>query len=146
MQKKQLTLNLGYKRVGVRYLAQGMLEFELTTFCVGVPTPCPRLCQAPLFITVFILTISSLYDSNVVIFFCLSRRGPLDPVDYPMQPWSGPYPGAPPPTQGYPQPGPGYPGPNPQPGQAYPGYPPGQPYPRSGDLRSVEPGYYPHQK
>ncbi|XP_056436546.1 partitioning defective 3 homolog B [Gadus chalcogrammus] len=76
----------------------------------------------------------------------LPRRGPLDPVDYPMQPWSGPYPGAPPPTQGYPQPGPGYPGPNPQPGQAYPGYPPGQPYPRSGDLRSVEPGYYPHQK
>ncbi|XP_056145148.1 partitioning defective 3 homolog B isoform X2 [Lampris incognitus] len=73
----------------------------------------------------------------------LPRRGPLDPADYPMQPWSGHYPSASQPSQGYP-PSPTYPNSNPQPGPAYPGYPPGQPYQRSGDLRGVDPGYYPH--
>ncbi|XP_029936619.1 partitioning defective 3 homolog B-like isoform X2 [Myripristis murdjan] len=70
----------------------------------------------------------------------LPRRGPLDPADYPMQPWSGHYPGAP---QGYPQPA-AYPNANPQSGPSYPSYPPSQPYPRAGDLRGVDPGYYPH--
>ncbi|XP_072253933.1 partitioning defective 3 homolog B isoform X1 [Leuresthes tenuis] len=62
----------------------------------------------------------------------LPRRGPLDPAEYPVQPWSGHYPG-PPQVQGYPQSGP-----------AYTSYPPGQPYPRPGDPRAHDPGYYPH--
>ncbi|KAJ3591654.1 hypothetical protein NHX12_006786 [Muraenolepis orangiensis] len=85
----------------------------------------------------------------------LPRRGPSDPVDYPMQAWPGPYSGAPNPPRGYPQPGqaypssnpqPGqaYPSSNPQPGQAYPGFPPSQAYLRPGDQRGMEPGYYPH--
>ncbi|KAM4609166.1 LOW QUALITY PROTEIN: partitioning defective 3 homolog B-like [Polymixia lowei] len=73
----------------------------------------------------------------------LPRRGPLDPADYPMQPWSGHYLGAPQPSQGYPQ-SPSYPNSNSQSGPSYPGYPPSQPYPRAGDLRGVDPGYYPH--
>ncbi|XP_030284431.1 partitioning defective 3 homolog B isoform X1 [Sparus aurata] len=73
----------------------------------------------------------------------LPRRGPMDPADYPMQPWSGHYPGPPQPPQGYPQ-SPSYPNPNPQSGPSYSGYPPGQPYARPGDPRGVDPGYYPH--
>ncbi|KAM3608205.1 uncharacterized protein V6R79_020977 [Siganus canaliculatus] len=73
----------------------------------------------------------------------LPRRGPLDPADYPMQPWSGHYIGPPQPTQGYPQ-APSYPNPNPQSGPAYPGYPPNQTYARAGDPRGVDPGYYHH--
>ncbi|CAN9497934.1 unnamed protein product [Ophioblennius macclurei] len=71
----------------------------------------------------------------------LPRRGPLDPADYPMQPWSGHYPGPPQPQQGYPQ-SPSYP--NSQPGPPYSSYPGGQPYPRPSDPRGVDPGYYPH--
>ncbi|XP_071328812.1 partitioning defective 3 homolog B isoform X4 [Trachinotus anak] len=73
----------------------------------------------------------------------LPRRGPLDSGDYPMQPWSGHYPGPPQAAQGYPQ-SLSYPNPNSQTGPSYSGYPPGQPYPRPGDPRGVDPGYYPH--
>ncbi|XP_078117661.1 partitioning defective 3 homolog B-like isoform X7 [Sander vitreus] len=73
----------------------------------------------------------------------LPRRGPLDPADYPMQHWSGHYPGPPQAPQGYPQ-SPSYPNPNSQSAQSYSSYPPGQPYARPGDPRSVDPGYYPH--
>ncbi|GLD59105.1 partitioning defective 3 homolog B isoform X1 [Lates japonicus] len=71
------------------------------------------------------------------------RRGPLDPAEFPMPPWSGHYPGPPQAPQGYPQSLP-YPNPNSQSGPSYSGYPPGQQYPRSGDPRGVDPGYYPH--
>ncbi|XP_013768956.1 partitioning defective 3 homolog B-like [Pundamilia nyererei] len=71
----------------------------------------------------------------------LPRRGPLDAADYPMQPWSGPYPGPPHAQQGYPQ-APSYP--TSQSAPSYPNYPPGQPYPRQGDPRGIDPGYYPH--
>ncbi|XP_054871174.1 partitioning defective 3 homolog B isoform X3 [Amphiprion ocellaris] len=70
-------------------------------------------------------------------------RGPLDPADYPVQPWSGHYPGPPPAQQGYPQ-SPSYPNPSAQSGPSYSSYQPGQPYPRPGDPRGVDPGYYPH--
>ncbi|XP_078030502.1 partitioning defective 3 homolog B-like isoform X6 [Epinephelus lanceolatus] len=73
----------------------------------------------------------------------LPRRGPLDPADYPMQPWSSHYPGPPQAPQGYPQ-SPSYPNLNSQPAPSYSGYPPGQPYARPGDPRGVDPGYYPH--
>ncbi|XP_070770529.1 partitioning defective 3 homolog B [Enoplosus armatus] len=73
----------------------------------------------------------------------LPRRGPLDPSDYPIQPWSGHYPGPPQAPQGYPQ-SPSYANPNSQSGPPYSGYPPGQPYARPGDHRGVDPGYYPH--
>ncbi|XP_008293400.1 partitioning defective 3 homolog B [Stegastes partitus] len=73
----------------------------------------------------------------------LPRRGPLDPAEYPVQPWSGHYPGPPPAQQGYPQ-SPSYPNPSAQSGPSYSNYPPGQPYPRPGDPRGVDPGYYPH--
>ncbi|XP_033990188.1 partitioning defective 3 homolog B isoform X1 [Trematomus bernacchii] len=78
----------------------------------------------------------------------LPRRGPMDPVDYPMQPWAGHYPGPPQAPQGYPQ-SPSYPNPNSQSAPSYPGYPPGQPYPRQVDPRGVDPrgvdpGYHPH--
>lgn len=72
-----------------------------------------------------------------------SRRGPLDAADYPMQPWSGPYPGPPHSQQGYPQ-APSYP--TSQSAPSYPNYPPGQPYPRQGDPRGIDPGYYPHPR
>lgn len=71
----------------------------------------------------------------------LPRRGPLDPADFPMQPWSGHYPGPPQAQQGYPQ-SPSYP--NSQPGPPFSSYPVGQPYQRPGDSRGVDPGYYPH--
>nr|XP_020470556.1 partitioning defective 3 homolog B-like isoform X2 [Monopterus albus] len=73
----------------------------------------------------------------------LPRRGPLDPADYPMQPWSGHYPGPPQAQQGYPQ-SPSYPNLNSQSGPSYSGYAPGQPYPRPGDPRSIDHGYYTH--
>uniref|UniRef100_A0A8D3BNB6 PDZ domain-containing protein n=1 Tax=Scophthalmus maximus TaxID=52904 RepID=A0A8D3BNB6_SCOMX len=73
----------------------------------------------------------------------LPRRGPMDPAEYPMQPWSGHYPGPPQAPQGYSQ-SMSYPNPNSQSAPSYPGYPPGQPYPRPGDPRGVDPGYYPH--
>ncbi|XP_029980366.1 partitioning defective 3 homolog B-like isoform X3 [Sphaeramia orbicularis] len=73
----------------------------------------------------------------------LPRRGPPDPSEYPMQPWSGHYPGPPPASQGYPQ-SPSYPNPSPQSGPPYSGYSSSQPYPRAGDPRGMEPGYYPH--
>ncbi|KAF3842916.1 hypothetical protein F7725_001765 [Dissostichus mawsoni] len=51
-------------------------------------------------------------------------RGPMDPADYPMQPWAGHYPGPPlQAPQGYPQ-SPSYPNPNSQSAPSYPGYPP----------------------
>ncbi|KAK5890691.1 hypothetical protein CesoFtcFv8_014185 [Champsocephalus esox] len=68
----------------------------------------------------------------------LPRRGPMDPADYPMQPWAGHYPGPPQAPQGYPQ-SPSYPNPNSQSAPSYPGYPPGQPYPRQVDPRGVDP-------
>ncbi|KAM7380782.1 hypothetical protein PAMP_004055 [Pampus punctatissimus] len=71
----------------------------------------------------------------------LPRRGPLDPADFPMQPWSGHYTGPPQAPQGYPQ-APSYPNPNTQSGPSYSSYPPGQPYSRPGDPRGVDPGYY----
>nr|XP_046260850.1 partitioning defective 3 homolog B isoform X2 [Scatophagus argus] len=73
----------------------------------------------------------------------LPRRGPLDPADYPMQPWSGHYTGPPQTQQVYPQ-SPSYPSPSSQPGPSYSGYPPGHPYARPGDPRGVDPGYYAH--
>ncbi|XP_026151014.1 partitioning defective 3 homolog B-like isoform X3 [Mastacembelus armatus] len=73
----------------------------------------------------------------------LPRRGPLDSADYPMQPWSGHYPGPPQGPQGYSQ-SHSYSNPSSQSGPSYPGYPPGQPYPRPGDPRGIDPGYYPH--
>ncbi|XP_026231725.1 partitioning defective 3 homolog B-like isoform X3 [Anabas testudineus] len=73
----------------------------------------------------------------------LPRRGPLDPADYPMQPWAGHYPGPQQAPQGYPQ-SPSYPNPKSQAGPSYSGYPPSQPYSRLGDPRGVDPGYYPH--
>lgn len=74
-----------------------------------------------------------------------SRRGPMDPGDYPMQSWSGHYPGPPQAIQGYSQPM-SYPNTNSQAGPSYSGYPPGQPYPRPGDPRGVDPSYYPHPR
>lgn len=71
----------------------------------------------------------------------LPRRGPMDPTEHPMQPWSGHYPSPPQAPQAYPQ-SPSYP--NPNPGPPYSGYPPGQPYARPVDLRGIDPGYYPH--
>ncbi|XP_068602336.1 partitioning defective 3 homolog B [Brachionichthys hirsutus] len=73
----------------------------------------------------------------------LPRQGLLDPADYPMQPWSGHYPGPPHTQQVYPQ-SPSYPNPNPQSGPSYSSYVPGQPYARPADPRGVSPGYYPH--
>ncbi|XP_041662560.1 partitioning defective 3 homolog B isoform X2 [Cheilinus undulatus] len=70
----------------------------------------------------------------------LPRRGPLDPADHPMQPWSGHYP-APQAPQAYQQ-SPSYP--NPHSGPSYAGYQPGQPYARPVDPRGIDPGYYPH--
>ncbi|XP_034740639.1 partitioning defective 3 homolog B-like isoform X3 [Etheostoma cragini] len=49
----------------------------------------------------------------------LPRRGPLDQADYPMQHWSGHYPGPPQAPQGYPQSS-SYPTPNSQSAQSYP--------------------------
>ncbi|KAF1382340.1 hypothetical protein PFLUV_G00142750 [Perca fluviatilis] len=49
----------------------------------------------------------------------LPRRGPLDPADYPMQHWSGHYPGPPQAPQGYPQ-SPSYSNPNSQSAPSYP--------------------------
>ncbi|XP_036065454.1 partitioning defective 3 homolog B isoform X2 [Oryzias melastigma] len=68
----------------------------------------------------------------------LPRRGPLDPAEYPMQPWSGLYPGPPQAQQGYPQ-SPMYPDSNAQSVPAYSSFKPGPPYPRP-----VDPGYYPN--
>ncbi|XP_068184766.1 partitioning defective 3 homolog B isoform X2 [Antennarius striatus] len=73
----------------------------------------------------------------------LPRRGLLDPADYPMQPWSGHYPGSPHTQQVYPQ-SPSYPNPNSQSGPSFSGYVPSQPYARPADPRGVSPGYYPH--
>ncbi|KAM6934851.1 partitioning defective 3 homolog B-like [Xenentodon cancila] len=69
----------------------------------------------------------------------LPRRGPLDSAEYPMQPWTGHYPG---PAQAYPQ-SPSYSNPSSQSGPPYSGYPSGQPYPRHGDPRGVEHRFYP---
>ncbi|CAJ1078845.1 partitioning defective 3 homolog B isoform X2 [Xyrichtys novacula] len=71
----------------------------------------------------------------------LPRRGPLDPADHPMQPWSGHYPAAPQAPQAYPQ-SPSYP--NPNSGPPYSGYTSGQQYARPVDPRGMDPGYYPH--
>ncbi|XP_065817950.1 partitioning defective 3 homolog B isoform X1 [Labrus bergylta] len=71
----------------------------------------------------------------------LPRRGPLDPADHPMQPWSGHYSPPPQTQQAYPQ-SPSYHNPNSAP--PYSGYPPGQPYARPVDPRGMDPGYYPH--
>ncbi|KAF7660351.1 hypothetical protein LDENG_00283440 [Lucifuga dentata] len=81
------------------------------------------------------------YEEVECHYASLPRRGPLDPADYPMQPWSGHYPGPPQASQGYPQ-APSYPNPNSQSGPSYSGYP-NQPYARA-DLRGVDPGYYSH--
>lgn len=78
------------------------------------------------------------------VHLCLSpRRGPLDPAEYSMQPWTGHYPG--PPPQGYSQ-SQSYHNNNHQPGPSYTSYPPGQPYTRPGDPRVVDSGYYSHQR
>ncbi|XP_054908775.1 partitioning defective 3 homolog B-like isoform X3 [Poeciliopsis prolifica] len=74
----------------------------------------------------------------------LPRRGPMDPADYPMQSWSGHYPGPPQAQPGYPQ-SPTYSNINSQSGPSFSNFLPGQPYqqqPR--DPRGIEPGYYPH--
>ncbi|XP_078795348.1 partitioning defective 3 homolog B isoform X3 [Oryzias latipes] len=73
----------------------------------------------------------------------LPRRGPLDPAEYPMQPWSGLYPGPPQTQQGYPQ-ATMYPDSNSQSVPTYSTFKPGPPYPRPGDHRPVDPGYYPN--
>ncbi|XP_061782573.1 partitioning defective 3 homolog B isoform X1 [Nerophis lumbriciformis] len=70
----------------------------------------------------------------------LPRRGPLDPAEYTMHPWSGHYLGSP---QGYQQ-APSYPNPNSQSPPSFPSYPPGQPLSRPGDPRGVDSGFYPH--
>ncbi|XP_034550568.1 partitioning defective 3 homolog B-like [Notolabrus celidotus] len=71
----------------------------------------------------------------------LPRRGPLEPADHVMQPWSGHYPAAPQAPQAYPQ-SPSYH--NPNPGPPYSGYTPSQQYARPVDPRGMDPGYYPH--
>ncbi|RVE57744.1 hypothetical protein OJAV_G00202360 [Oryzias javanicus] len=73
----------------------------------------------------------------------LPRRGPLDPAEYPMQPWSGLYPGPPQAQQGYPQ-SPMYPDSTSQSVPSYSSFKPGPPYPRPVDHRAVDPGYYPN--
>ncbi|KAK5622167.1 hypothetical protein CRENBAI_008753 [Crenichthys baileyi] len=67
----------------------------------------------------------------------------MDPADYPMQPWSGHYPGPPQAQQGYPQ-SPNYSNINSQSGPSYSSFPPGQPYQQQRDPRGIEPAYYPH--
>ncbi|KAJ8383928.1 hypothetical protein AAFF_G00212970 [Aldrovandia affinis] len=59
----------------------------------------------------------------------LPRRGPMDPNDYPMQPWGG-----------HREPA-HYPAPPQQPG--YPSYPSRDNYPHGPDRRQGDPGYYP---
>ncbi|XP_053732799.1 partitioning defective 3 homolog B isoform X3 [Synchiropus splendidus] len=73
----------------------------------------------------------------------LPRRGPMEPSDYPVPQWSGLYAGAPQPPQGYTN-APTYPSASSQPA-SFPSYQPTQPYPRPGEHRALEPGYYPHQ-
>ncbi|XP_056891205.1 partitioning defective 3 homolog B isoform X1 [Takifugu flavidus] len=73
----------------------------------------------------------------------LPRRGPLEVAEYPMQSWTGHYPGPPQPQPGYPQ-TPNYHNNSSQSGPSYPNYPPGQAYVRPGDPRSIDSGYYPH--
>lgn len=82
------------------------------------------------------------YDEVERQYASLPRRGPLDPAEYSMQPWTGHYPG--PPPQGYSQ-SPAYHNNNHQPGPPYTSYPPGQPYTRPADPRAVDSGYYSHQ-
>ncbi|XP_074550689.1 partitioning defective 3 homolog B-like isoform X2 [Halichoeres trimaculatus] len=71
----------------------------------------------------------------------LPRRGPLEPADHSMQPWSGHYPAAPQAPHAYPQ-SPSYH--NPNSGPPYSGYAPSQQYARPVDPRGMDPGYYPH--
>ncbi|KAM4561503.1 partitioning defective 3 homolog B-like isoform 1-T1 [Fundulus diaphanus] len=73
----------------------------------------------------------------------LPRRGAMDPADYPMQPWSGHYPGPPQAQQGYPH-SPTYSNMHSEPGPPYSSFLPGPPYQQPRDPRGIEPGYYPH--
>nr|XP_057937707.1 partitioning defective 3 homolog B isoform X2 [Doryrhamphus excisus] len=74
----------------------------------------------------------------------LPRRGPLDPAEYTMHPWSGHYIGAPQAPQGYHK-APSYPHPNSQPPPSFSSFPPSQPYSRPADPRGVDSGsFYPH--
>ncbi|XP_032423748.1 partitioning defective 3 homolog B-like isoform X1 [Xiphophorus hellerii] len=73
----------------------------------------------------------------------LPRRGPMDPADYPMQSWSGHYPGPPQAQSGYPQ-SPTYSNINSQSAPSFSNFLPGQPYQQPRDPRGIEPGYYPH--
>ncbi|XP_077473613.1 partitioning defective 3 homolog B-like [Stigmatopora argus] len=69
----------------------------------------------------------------------LPRRGPLDPAEYTMHPWSGHYIGAP---QGYHK-APSYLNPSSQSPPSFSNYPPSQPYSRPADPRGVDSGFYP---
>ncbi|XP_054642837.1 partitioning defective 3 homolog B isoform X2 [Dunckerocampus dactyliophorus] len=73
----------------------------------------------------------------------LPRRGPLDPAEYTMHPWSGHYIGAPQAPQGYHK-APSYPHPNSQSPPSFSSYPPSQPYSRPGEPRGIDSGFYPH--
>ncbi|XP_038143569.1 partitioning defective 3 homolog B-like isoform X2 [Cyprinodon tularosa] len=75
----------------------------------------------------------------------LPRRGPMDPAEYPMQPWSGHYPGPPPAQQGYhANQSPTYANINSQSGPSFSSFQPGPPYQQQRDPRGIEPGFYPH--
>ncbi|XP_077393283.1 partitioning defective 3 homolog B-like isoform X2 [Festucalex cinctus] len=73
----------------------------------------------------------------------LPRRGPLDPAEYTVHPWSGHYMSAPQAPQVYHK-APSYPNPNLQSPPSFSNYPPSQPYSRPGDPRGVDAGFYPH--
>ncbi|XP_061647250.1 partitioning defective 3 homolog B isoform X1 [Phyllopteryx taeniolatus] len=73
----------------------------------------------------------------------LPRRGPLDPAEYTMHPWSSHYIGAPQAPQGYHK-TPSYLNPNSQSPPSFSNYPPSQPYSRPGDPRGVDSGFYSH--
>lgn len=69
----------------------------------------------------------------------------MDPADYPMQSWSGHYPGPPQAQSGYPQ-SPTYSNINSQSAPSFSNFLPGQPYQQPRDPRGIEPGYYPHPR
>ncbi|XP_061698354.1 partitioning defective 3 homolog B-like isoform X1 [Syngnathoides biaculeatus] len=73
----------------------------------------------------------------------LPRRGPLDPAEYTIHPWSSHYIGAPQAPQGYHK-APSYLNPNSQSPPSFSNYPPSQPYSRPGDPRGIDSGFYSH--
>ncbi|XP_057708034.1 partitioning defective 3 homolog B-like isoform X2 [Corythoichthys intestinalis] len=79
------------------------------------------------------------YDDVERQYASLPRRGPLDPAEYTMHPWSGHYIGAP---QGYHK-APSYLNPSSQSPPSFSSYPSSQPYSRPSDPRGVDSGFYP---